>query len=54
MEPNTRDVGRAEPTNGLEVFDGCLEGFDGTSLLGCGLVGGSVAGARGGGEEFEF
>ena len=49
MEPDAPDVGRAEPADGPVVFYGRLEGFDGAIL-----VGGGVAGAWGGGEEFDF
>ena len=49
MEPNAPAMGRTEPADGPSVFDGRLESFDGASL-----VGGGVAGAWGGREEFEF
>ena len=45
VDPDAPAVGRVEPANGPEIFDGRLEGFDGASfLVRGGLVGGGVTG----------
>ena len=54
VDPNAPTVGLAEPANGPAVFDVRLDSLDGAILLvGGGLVAGGVAGARGGGPEFD-